>query len=73
MSPHRWESIYHLGKYYKYIAKDYKKALKCYQKAYELSEDLNLCGLELVDCLLHEKEDVRIISYKIKILSIYLR
>ena len=40
------------------MAKDYKKALKCFQKAYELSQSLDLCGLELVDCLLHEKEDV---------------
>ena len=41
------------------MARDYKKALKCFQKAYELSQNLDLCGLELVDCLLHEKDDVR--------------
>ena len=58
LSPFRWESVFNLGNYYKYLAKDYKKAIKCYQKSYELCQNLELCGLELVDSLLHEKEDV---------------
>ena len=57
LSPYRWESVYMLGNFYKYFMKDFKKALKCYQKSYELCQNLELCGLELVDCLLHEKED----------------
>lgn len=57
LSPFRWESVFNLGKYYATVVKDYKKALKCYQKAYELCQNLEICGLELVDCLLHEKED----------------
>lgn len=58
LSPYKWESIYQLGIYYKYLVKDYKKALKCFQKTYELCLNLNLCGLELVDTLLYEKNDV---------------
>ncbi len=58
LAPFKWEPIYQLGNYYKYLLKDHKKALKCYQKSYELCQNLELCGLELVDCLLHEKEDV---------------
>ena len=61
LSPFRWESVFNLGNYYNVVTKDYKKALKCYQKAYELCQNLAICGLELVDCLLHEKEEV---SYK---------
>ncbi len=57
MTPFNWEPVYVLGNFYKYFVKDYKKALKCYQKAYELCQNLDLCGLELVDCLLHEKEN----------------
>ncbi len=59
LSPFRWEAVFNLGNYYNNVAKDYKKALKCYQKTYELCQNLELCGLELVDCLLHEKEDVQ--------------
>lgn len=58
LSPFRWESVFNLGNYYNNVVKDYRKALKCYQKAYELCQNLEICGLELVDCLLHEKEDV---------------
>ena len=57
LCPYKWETIFYLGKYYKYLLGDYKKALKCFQKAYELCHTLSLCGLELVDCLLHEKEE----------------
>ena len=57
LSPFRWEPVFNLGNYYHNVVKDYKKALKCYQKAYELCQNLEICGLELVDCLLHEKED----------------
>ncbi len=57
LSPYKWEPIFFLGKYYKYLIKDFKKSLKCFQKSYELCQSLDLCGLELVDCLLHEKED----------------
>lgn len=60
LSPFRWESVFNLGNYYNDVAKDFKKALKCYQKAYELCQNLEICGLELVDCLLHEKEEVSI-------------
>ncbi len=59
LSPFRWESVYNLGYYYKHTIRDFKKALKCFQKAYELCQNLDLCGLELVDCLLHEKENVK--------------
>jgi tetratricopeptide (TPR) repeat protein len=57
LNPYRWHFIFNLGNYYKYLIKDYKKALKCYQKVYDICLNLNLCGVELVDCLLKNKED----------------
>jgi tetratricopeptide (TPR) repeat protein len=54
INPFRYESIQLFGYYYGNIIKDTKKALKCYQKSYELCKDLNICGLELVDCLINE-------------------
>ncbi len=57
LSPFRWDFIFQLGRYYKQLLKENKKALKCFQKAFELCQNLQLCGLELVDCLLKEKED----------------
>ena len=59
LSPYKWEPIFHLGNYYGKILRDTKKALKCYQKAFELCQNLELCGLELVDALLNEKEEVK--------------
>lgn len=54
MNPFQYQPIQLFGNFYKNIIKDSKKALKCYQKTYELCKDLNICGLELVDCLLSE-------------------
>ncbi len=39
---------------------DNKKALKCYQKAYEMCDNLGICGVELVDSLLKDNNEVLI-------------
>lgn len=57
MSPFKWESVYLLGNYYSKLVLEPKKAVKCYQKAFELCQNLELCGLELVDALLADKQE----------------
>jgi hypothetical protein len=58
MNEYKYEGIFYLGNYYKNILNDNKKALKCFQKVYELCENINICGLELVDSLLNDNKEV---------------
>ena len=58
MNEYKYEAIFYLGNYYKNILNDNKRALKCFQKVYELCLNLNICGLELVDALLTDNKEV---------------
>lgn len=69
LGPYQWEPVYLFGNYYKHVLNDSKRALKCYQKTYELCQKLSMCGLELIDCLLHEKEDTIAFSLLKKAIS----
>jgi hypothetical protein len=63
MNEFKYEAIFCLGKYYKNILNDNKRALKCFQKVYELCGNLNICGLELVDSLLNDNKEVIFLVY----------
>lgn len=57
LNPFNWECIFYLGVYYSKLSMDFKKAVKCFLKAYELCQNLNICGLELVDALLSQNQE----------------
>ena len=61
MNEYKYEAIFYLGNYYKNILNENKRALKCFQKVYELCENINICGLELVDSLLNDNKEVKCI------------
>jgi hypothetical protein len=58
LNPFKFAGIMFLGHFYSNLTRDNKKALKCYQKTYEMCNNLNICGIELVDSLLKDNNEV---------------